>query len=300
MTDKVGTVIAGHGRHYMVKGEGCALFQCVTRGKKNDVAVGDNIIFRQTSTNQGVIETILPRKTFLYRSDQYRSKLLAANITQVWIVLAAAPYFSEDFLSRSLVAAEAAGVAVRILLNKTDLVLEAQEAQIRLHPYRTMGYPIHAISTQVNAHETDAMLTPLLRHQSTLLIGQSGMGKSSLINLLVPNTHIATREISKALQTGRHTTTFVCAHYLDEASMLIDSPGFVEFGLHHLTEGMLERAFVEFRPYLGACKFYNCHHHSEPGCAILDAVAAGHICAARHETYQQLCHEAAQTAGKSC
>jgi ribosome biogenesis GTPase len=120
------------------------------------------------------------------------------------------------------------------------------------------------------------------------------MGKSSLINLLVPDADIATREISAALDTGKHTTTFTRLYFIDDATAIIDSPGFQEFGLYHLTEGMLERAFPEFGPHLGHCRFYNCHHLNEPGCAVLGAVEDGRIAAMRHALYQQLVHEASQ------
>ncbi|MGN6704322.1 MAG: ribosome small subunit-dependent GTPase A, partial [Burkholderiaceae bacterium] len=131
--------------------------------------------------------------------------------------------------------------------------------------------------------------------QDTILIGQSGMGKSSLVNLLVPDADIATREISAALDTGRHTTTFTRRYRLDDDSAVIDSPGFQEFGLYHLTEGMLERAFPEFRAFLGNCRFYNCHHLNEPGCAVLTAVDAKAIAPMRHALYAQLLHESSQT-----
>jgi ribosome biogenesis GTPase len=138
-------------------------------------------------------------------------------------------------------------------------------------------------------------LTPLLAHQSTILIGQSGMGKSSLVNLLVPDAAIAVREISAALDTGKHTTTFTRLYAIDAQTSIIDSPGFQEFGLYQLSEGMLERAFPEFAAHLGACRFYNCHHLNEPGCAILQGMAEGHIARARHDLYRQLLHEASQT-----
>jgi ribosome biogenesis GTPase len=121
------------------------------------------------------------------------------------------------------------------------------------------------------------------------------MGKSSLINLLVPDADIAVREISAALDTGKHTTTFTRLYHLPHGASIIDSPGFQEFGLYHLTEGMLERAFVEFRPYLGGCKYYNCRHLAEPQCAVLGAVEEGKIARMRHELYAQLLHESSQT-----
>lgn len=293
MTELVGTVIAAHGRHYLAQVDK-QLLQCVTRGKKSDVAVGDRVALRQTSANQGVIESILPRVTLLYRSDQFKSKLLAANVTQMAIVVATEPGFSDDLVSRALVAAEAAGVAVHLVLNKTDVEALLGKARERLSLYANLGYPIHEVSAKGRPDATVATLAPLFQNQSTILLGQSGMGKSSLINLLVPDAEIAVREISAALDTGKHTTTFTRLYQVDAQTQVLDSPGFQEFGLYHLTEGMLERAFCEFAPHLGKCRFYNCHHLSEPGCAILQAVEKGEIHPMRHELYRQLLHESSQ------
>lgn len=293
MSELQATVIAAHGRHYLVH-TGNTRLQCVTRGKKSDVTTGDIVKIKQTSPNQGVIEGIAERKTLLYRSDQYKSKLLAANLTQIFIVVATEPSFSDDLVSRALVAAEAAGVKAHIILNKIDVAESLGKARERVALYKSIGYPVHEVSARSKPDDTRATLTPLLQGQSSILIGQSGMGKSSLINLLVPDADIATREISEALDTGKHTTTFTRMYETDGDTKIIDSPGFQEFGLYHLTEGMLERAFVEFAPHLGNCRFYNCHHLAEPGCAILNAVETGEISAMRHALYQQLVHESSQ------
>lgn len=294
MTDLItATVIASHGRHYLVQTD-TAKLQCVTRGKKSDVAVGDIVNLRLTSANQGVIEAITERKTLLYRSDQYKSKLLAANVTQLFIVVATEPGFSDDLVSRALVAAEAAGVAVHIILNKIDVVETLEKTRKRISFYAGLGYAVHEVSATTQAEETCAVLAPLLAGKSTILIGQSGMGKSSIINLIVPDADIAVREISAVLDTGKHTTTFTRLYAIDDQTMIIDSPGFQEFGLYHLTEGMLERAFPEFEPYLGKCKFYNCHHINEPECAVRTAIASGDIAPMRHALYLQLLHESSQ------
>jgi ribosome biogenesis GTPase len=291
---ETGIVIAAHGRHYLVQA-GEQKLQCVTRGKKGDVAVGDILQFQRTSANQGVIDSIGDRKSLLYRSDQYKSKLLASNVTQLFIVVATEPGFTDDLISRALIAAESAGVDAHIVLNKTDITASLPRTLQRLDMYASLGYPIHQVSARAAPDATRDTFMPLLAGQSTILIGQSGMGKSSIINLIVPDAEIAVREISAALDTGKHTTTFTRLYPVGNDASIIDSPGFQEFGLYQLTEGMLERAFREFRPYLGKCKFYNCHHVSEPSCAVLTALQEGKIAPMRHALYLQLLHEASQT-----
>lgn len=293
MSELVGTVIAAHGRHYLVQA-GPARLQCVTRGKKSDIATGDQVRLRKTSADQGVIEEILPRTTLLYRSDQFKSKLLAANVTQMLIVVATEPSYSDDLVSRALVAAEAAGVTAHLVLNKTDIEPQLAKTRERLSLYAKLGYAIHEVSAIANPEATVATLAPVLAGQSTILLGQSGMGKSSLINLLVPGAAVAVREISAALDSGKHTTTFTRLYQIDAETQVLDSPGFQEFGLYHLTEGMLERAFRDFAPHLGGCRFYNCHHLSEPACAVLMAVENGEIHPMRHDLYRQLLHESSQ------
>ncbi len=293
MDNVAGTIIAAHGRHYLAQSDTRKL-QCVTRGKKSDVAVGDIVNLQMTSPDQAVIESIAERSTLLYRSDQYKSKLLAANVTQLFIVVATEPGFSDDLVSRSLVAAEAAGVTAHIILNKIDVTESLARTRQRLAFYAGLGYPVHEVSARAAPEATCTALSPLLAGQSTILIGQSGMGKSSLINLLVPDADIAVREISAALDTGKHTTTFTRLYQIDADTAIIDSPGFQEFGLYQLTEGMLERAFPEFSSYLGRCRFYNCHHVNEPECAILTAVKTGGIARMRHALYLQLLHESSQ------
>jgi len=309
MSDFTGTIVAAHGRHYLAEVGGAQshaqsheLLQCVTRGKKTNVAVGDLVHLKRTSENQAVIEKIAERSTLLYRSDQYKSKLLAANISRLFIVVATEPGFADDLVSRALVACEAAGVEAHLILNKVDVTQPLARARERAGLYAGLGYPLHEVSAKADPEGTVATLMPLLAGQSSIFIGQSGMGKSSMINLLVPDADIAVREISEALDTGKHTTTFTRLYRLPDSGLpgegggqIIDSPGFQEFGLYHLTEGMLERAFVEFKPYLGGCKYYNCRHLAEPQCAVLEAVKEGKIARIRHALYAQLLHESGQT-----
>ena len=291
-----GLVIAAHGRHYLVapEHEPHTLLQCFPRGKKSEVAVGDRVVYELTSADQGVIVEIGERRNLLYRSDQYKSKLFAANLDQLLIVLATEPHFSEDLLGRALVAAEANELAPLIVLNKTDVTAALPAARERLAAYRELGYDVLELSIKAQPEQARSALHERLHGHATLLLGQSGMGKSTLVNLIVPNADVATREISTALNSGRHTTTFTRLYPLPDGGALIDSPGFQEFGLHHLTEGRLERAFPEFRPLLAHCRFYNCHHLHEPGCAILEALADGRVARERHALYAQLVHEASQ------
>jgi ribosome biogenesis GTPase len=292
-----GLVIAAHGRHYMVAPEdGSPMLQCFPRGKRSEVAVGDRVIYEPTSADQGVIVEIGERRNLLYRSDQYKSKLFAANLDQLLVVLATEPHFSEDLLGRALVAAEAHELKPLIVLNKIDVSGALEGARKRLESYRALGYTVVEVSIKTQPDAARPALLEHLQGHSTLLLGQSGMGKSTLVNLLIPDAEVATREISTALNSGRHTTTFTRLYPLPggDGGALIDSPGFQEFGLHHLTEGRLERAFPEFRPLLPNCRFYNCHHLQEPGCAILEAVADGGIRRERHALYAQLVHEASQ------
>ncbi|WP_421043395.1 ribosome small subunit-dependent GTPase A [Paraburkholderia sp. A1RI-2L] len=290
-----GVVIAAHGRHYLVAPDGGgAALQCFPRGKKSEVAVGDRVEYQSTSADQGVIVAIGKRRNLLYRSDQFKSKLFAANLDQLLIVLATEPHFSEDLLGRALVAAEANDLTPIILLNKIDLEAALPLARQRLERYRALGYTVLEVSEKQHPEEAHAILSRHLHGHQTILLGQSGMGKSTLVNLLIPDAEAATREISTALNSGRHTTTFTRLYTLPEGGALIDSPGFQEFGLYHLTEGTLERAFPEFRPLLAHCRFYNCHHLHEPGCAVLDAVEDGRVAPERHALYAQLVHEISQ------
>ncbi|HVE11035.1 MAG TPA: ribosome small subunit-dependent GTPase A [Paraburkholderia sp.] len=291
-----GRVIAAHGRHYIVApADGGALLQCFPRGKRSEVAVGDRVVYEPSSADQGVIVEIGERRNLLYRSDQFKSKLFAANLDQLLIVLATEPYFSEDLLGRALVAAEANELKPLIVLNKIDVAAALPVARQRLELYRSLGYTVLELSIKTQPEAARERLTDHLHGHATLLLGQSGMGKSTLVNLIVPDAEAATREISTALNSGRHTTTFTRLYPLQHGDgALIDSPGFQEFGLYHLTEGRLERAFPEFRPLLPNCRFYNCHHLHEPGCAIIEAVADGRIARERHALYAQLVHEASQ------
>lgn len=256
---------------------------CVTRGKKTDVACGDTVTIKLTDNYEGVIETIHPRKTLLYRSNAFKSKMLAANVSQIVIVLATQPSFYEALLNRCLIAAEDANIKPLIVLNKCDLP-DSAGAREKLNLYKTLGYEVVGISAITDI----AGLMQHLEGHASILVGQSGMGKSTMINALLPDAGVRTQEVSQVLDSGKHTTTAAHLYHLNAQSQLIDSPGLQEFGLHHLTIETLEHAFIEFRPFLGRCRFNNCQHTHEPDCAIMNAEKSGAISAIRLNTYQLL------------
>lgn len=282
-TSVQGLVTATFGRHYQVEVDD-ALIECVSRGKRGGIACGDRVVLLPTSAGQGVIESILPRENLLHRSVAHRSKLIAANVSRIVIVVAAVPSFYDLLVNRCLVAAEAAGIPALICLNKYDLGEPAHAALRRLEPYIRLGYPVIALS----AHHDISSLRPYLSGQTSVFVGQSGMGKSSLINALAPNARTTVGEISEALDSGRHTTTGARMYILDESSRLIDSPGMQEFGLNHIQPEQLDQYFVEFRPHIGHCRFSNCRHLHEPGCAVTAASADGNITPARLKAYREI------------
>lgn len=279
-----GRIVAAFGRQYLVRLADGSLLPCLTRGKKSNVVCGDGVEIQRSGDNQGVIERIAPRTSLLHRSDAFREKLIAANVTQIIIVVASEPSFSDEVITRCLIAAFDQNLDVLIVLNKCDLPAPAAAARQQLAAYRTIGYRV----LELSALQDVSALRPLLQNHTSVLVGQSGMGKSTLINALLPDAQAATREISTVLDSGKHTTTHAKLYSLDASSSLIDCPGVQAFGLHHLSLGEIEQGFIEFDQYLGQCRFRDCHHLHEPGCALLDAVAAGKINARRLELFQQI------------
>ena len=279
-----GQVSASFGRQLAVELADGRIITCVTRGKKTGVACGDHVQIKLTESDHGVIESVAPRSSRLYRSDAFREKIIAANVTQIIIVVAAVPSFYEELLNRCLMAAEAEGIKALIVLNKSDMVAETQQALKILQLYCDLGYLLVTLC----AKQDVSSLRPYLAGHASVLVGQSGMGKSSIINALLPDAQVRTAEISEALDSGRHTTTSAHRYHLNADSHLIDSPGLQEFGLHHLDRTQIEHAFIEFRPYLGTCKFNDCKHVIEPGCKVLQAVSEGKINVRRLAAYQTL------------
>lgn len=279
----IGLIVAAHGKRYDAELSDGEIISCVTRGKKSELACGDEVEIKLTGPGEGVVESFLPRSSLLYRSNEYRKKLLAANVTQIVIVLAAKPSYYPELLDRCLVAAETEGIRPLILLNKADLP-ETNEAREKLRIYEQLGYHVLTLCGKQDI----TPLLPWLEGQTSVLVGQSGMGKSTLVNTLLPAAQVHTREISQALDSGKHTTTAARLYHINKTSHLIDSPGLQEFGLAHLTHDQIEHAFVEFRPYLGKCRFNDCKHLNEPDCALHAAVEQGAMTEARLLCYHKV------------
>lgn len=295
---KTGCVIASFGRQLQVDLDAPEPIACVARGRKAEAVVGDRVEIALTSPNQGVIEAVLPRTNLLYRSDAMRSKMFAANITQLLIVIATQPSFADGLVGRALVAASAAGIAPVIVLNKVDLLDLLPAAHQRVAEWKALGFPVLEVSAKKDPEGLERILRAQLQDQHSIVMGQSGMGKSSIVNVLAPQARAATQEISMVLHSGKHTTTATRLYWLDEkkSSALIDSPGFQEFGLAHLDPAEIERGFPEFAA-ASDCKFYNCTHRHEPGCGILAALQAGTITPSRHALYRMLIEERAYADG---
>ena len=280
-----GTVIASFGRRFLVEFDDGRILDCTAYGKKSGIVCGDRVFGTTLNNEQGVIEAVAPRATLLLRADQFRQKLIAANLDQTIFVCAAEPTLYEELLNRAMIASEAAGIKFIIVANKIDLPQSAALLD-KLAPYRQLGYTVLPLSAKRDAQPAMA----LLEGHRSVVIGQSGVGKSTLINALIPNAGARTREISQALQAGKHTTTHSQLYRLADG-WLIDAPGVQEYGLGHLDSAALSDAFIEFRPYFGQCRFQDCRHLNEPGCAIDAAVERGAVTGARLGYYRKFAGE---------
>lgn len=292
----IARVVATYGRHSLVREASrpeAPLRVATRRGKKGDVVVGD-LVACTVSGEQAAIESIEPRRTLLFRADEFRTKELAANIDQVAIVFAPRPPFNPHFLWRALVAAQAAGIEALLLLNKTDITDGLPLAEAALAQGRALGVATLALSARHAPDEARHRFAQATAGRATLLVGQSGMGKSSLLNLRV-DANARTQEYSTRLNVGKQTTTatrWFDVPAADGGGALIDSPGFTAFGLAQLSLGERARAMPDLLPFLGQCRFNDCRHLNEPGCAVREAVGRGEITPARYAFYAELAAEA--------
>lgn len=289
MNIQQGLITSAFGRHYQLELDDRTRLLAHPRGKKSDAVVGDQVLW-QKSQDEAVIEKILPRRNLFYRQDEIRTKAFAANIDQILLMIAAEPEFSSHQVNRTLVAAKAQNIDVIIALNKADLKYSFAAALQRMQPYINMGCIV--VQTSMRDENTIHPLEQRLRDKVTLILGPSGSGKSTLINTLIPDAQAQTQEISKALKTGKHTTTTSQWYWLPEHhGAVIDSPGFQEFGLHHIEPANLASFMPDLSRYIPECRFYNCTHLHEPGCGVIAAVERHEIDASRYRFYQDVMQE---------
>ena len=283
-----GLVTASRRRHYAVRLDGGETVECVLKGRNTTLACGDWVHVARAAGGAS-IESVEPRATLFYRSDAFNEKLIAANVTQVIGVVAPDIAVDEELVNRWIIGAEAQGCRFVLAANKSDQPGFAAFLA-RLEPIADLGYAVVPISAQRDV----APLLPVLRGQRTVLIGQSGMGKTTMLNAVAPHVQAKTATISEALSTGRHTTSQSTLYPLPDdegGGWIVDSPGLKVFGLAHVAPETIADAFVEIRPLLGHCRFRDCRHDREPGCAVWEAVDAGKVAPHRVALLHQLVRE---------
>lgn len=269
-----GLVTESRRRHYAVLLDSGEAIECVMKGRAMALACGDRVRIARMAGG-GSIESVLPRTTLFYRSDEFREKLIAANVTQVVGVVAPDITVDEELVNRWIIGAEAEGCRFVLAANKSDH--QAFGAFFaRIAPFAELGYAVVPISARFDL----AALRPLLRGERSVLIGQSGMGKTTILNAIAPHAQAKTAAISESLSSGRHTTSQSTLYPLaetDGGGWIVDSPGLKMFGLAHVDPERIAEAFPEIRPLLGHCRFRDCRHDREPGCAIWQAVDEGKV-----------------------
>ncbi|MCP4211517.1 MAG: small ribosomal subunit biogenesis GTPase RsgA [Halieaceae bacterium] len=284
-----GLIVAHYGTQVAVESIPGSSCRCHLRANLDGLVTGDHVIWREGDPF-GVVVAQRPRRSELCRPDPYgKLKPVAANIDRIMLVIAPYPEPHANLIDRYLVAADAVGIEPVILLNKVDLLTRDTAREEAIHSmlsiYRDLGYKI--IHTSVKTGGTEA-LHCALEERTSVFVGQSGVGKSSLVNALLPGAQMPVGPLSENNQKGTHTTTTAQLLHLQCGGSLIDSPGVREFGLWHMTREQVEQGFREFQPLLGHCKFRDCQHEEEPGCAILQCVATGDIGEQRLQSYRRI------------
>jgi ribosome biogenesis GTPase len=278
-----GLIVGAYRRRFEVETAPGTVQSCAIRGRTLVPACGDRVDLEAQGKDEAVIVSIRPRRSMLARQDAWRQKIVAANVDTVIGVVAVSPPFNPDLLDRWAVAAEAAQCRFVLVVNKIDLP-DADGVVDRFSLYAKLGYAV----VPLRAKQGIDPLRPYLAGAHSVLVGQSGMGKSTIINAATGEARAKTGAVSAALNAGTHTTTHTRLHHLDGDAWIVDSPGMQEFGLNQLSTAELEHAFVDFRPHLGNCRFRNCAHAGEPGCAIRAAVESGAIAQSRYAAYRRI------------
>ena len=274
-----GIVITRYGQRQLVEDENGIVFQSVSRQNIGFSVAGDKVLFQKTKHDDAIVTAIYPRDNELKRQD----KLIAANIDQLWLVVAIEPHYEFELIDRYLIMAENSNLPIGIIVNKIELSSNKSKTENDFLNYQSLGYDVHFLSVkkQINLD----FFKEQLINKSHIFLGQSGVGKSSLINSLIPDLQLRVNEISSKSKLGKHTTTNTTIYHIPSGGDLIDSPGVREFQLDSLTELEIKSGFKEFRALSDACRFRDCRHINEPNCAIKESLDQGKINPNRYQSY---------------
>jgi len=277
-----GRVITRYGQRQLVESSTGKLFQCTGRQNIGLSVAGDEVIFQPAGGVEGIVTAILPRENELSQ----KNKLIATNIDQLWLVVATEPHYQFELIDRYLILAENSNLPINIIVNKIELLNELDQLFRDFSLYQNINYQVHFISIKKKLN-----LGPLknqLTDKTNIFLGQSGVGKSSLINTLIPDLELRVNEISAKSKLGKHTTTNTSIYHIPSGGDLIDSPGIREFQLDDFDAKQILNGFREFKELIGKCRFRNCQHINEPDCAVKIALDAGNIHPSRYENYLNL------------
>ena len=281
----MGRVITRYGQRQLVESIDKKLYQCTGRRNIGLSVAGDEVLFQKTDNNEGVVTAIQPRINELKRQN----KLIAANIDQLWLVVALEPHYEFELIDRYLIMAENENLPINIIVNKIELATNLEQASRDFAIYKNIDYQVHFLS--VKEEDNLDSLKSSLSDKTHIFLGQSGVGKSSLINTLIPDLDLRVDEISTKTKLGRHTTTNTTIHHIPSGGDLIDSPGIREFQIDELSSKQILNGYREFKSYLGKCRFRNCQHVNEPDCAIRNALDSKEIHPTRYQSYINLISE---------
>ena len=274
-----GIVITRYGQRQLIEAENGDLFQSVSRQNIGFSVAGDRILFQKTKHDEAIVTAIYPRDTELKRQD----KIIAANIDQLWLVVAIEPHYEYELIDRYLIMAENSHLPIGIIVNKIELLGNENEMNSDFSHYTSLGYDVHFLSVKERTN-LQAFKEQLI-NKSHIFLGQSGVGKSSLINSLIPDLELRINEISNKSKLGKHTTTNTTIYHIPSGGDLIDSPGVREFQLDDLSELEIKSGFKEFKALSRECRFRNCKHINEPNCSIKIAMESGEINKNRYQSY---------------